>query len=167
MLITIGKVLKPWGIKGEIKIESLTDFPERFKQVRRVFLVSPKGTEKSCAMRSVRYSGSAPLLLLDGFDTPEQAKTITGWLIKIPEEEAIPLPKGQYYWFELLGMEVFAEDGEKLGSIIDIFETGSNDVYVIKHNGKEVYIPATREIVKNVDTKARTMIIHLMEGLMD
>ena len=167
MLITIGKALKPWGVKGEIKIESMTDFPERFKGLRRVYLVSPKETEIVCAVTSVRYVGAAPLLLLDGYDTPEKAKELTNWLIKIPQEETMPLPEGRYYWFELIGMDVFSEDGEKLGSIIDIFQTGSNDVYVMKRGGKEVYLPATKEIVKQVDTKARKMIIHLMEGLME
>ncbi len=167
MLITIGKALKPWGVKGEIKIQPITDFPERFKELTRVYLVSPKGKEITCPVKSVRYSGSVPLLLLEGYDTPERAKALNGWLVKVPEEEAVPLPEGRYYWFELIGMEVFSEAGEKLGAIVDIFQTGGNDVYVMKRGGKEVYIPATQEIVKQVDRKAKKMVIHLMDGLME
>ncbi len=167
MLIAIGKAVKPFGIKGEMKIESLTDFPERFKALRRVYLVSPAGKELVCEVRSVRYAGGVPYLLFGGYESPETAKALNGWFIKVPEEEAVPLPEGSYYWFELVGMEVLSESGEKLGTIVEVFQTGSNDIYVMKQGRKEVYLPATKEIVKQVDRKAKRMVIHLMDGLMD
>ncbi len=167
MLITVGRVIKAFGVKGEMKIEPLTDFPERFKKLRRVYLVSPAGKEIVCEVRSVRYAGGTPYLLFDGYESPEKAKGLNGWFIKVPEEEVVQLPEGSYYWFEIVGMEVVAESGEKLGTITEVFETGSNDVYVMKHGRKEVYIPATKEIVKQVDRKAKRMVIHLMDGLMD
>ncbi len=167
MLITIGKAIKPFGVKGEMKIESLTDFPDRFKKLHRVYLVSPAGKEVTCEVKTVRYAGGAPYLLFDGYDSPEKARALSGWFIKIPQEEAVPLPEGSYYWFELIGMEVFSEEGVKLGSITEVFETGSNDVYVMKSGRKETYIPATKEIVKRVDRKAKRMVIHLMDGLME
>jgi 16S rRNA processing protein RimM len=167
MLITIGKAVKPFGVKGEIKIEPMTDFPERFKTLRRVYLVSPAGKKIACEVRSVRYAGGIPFLLFEGFDAPEKAKELNGWFLKIPAEEAVPLPEGSYYWFELMGMEVVSESGEMLGSIVDIFQTGSNDVYVVKRGRKEVYVPATREIIRQVDLKAKRMVIHLMDGLME
>ncbi len=101
------------------------------------------------------------------FDTPEKAKALNGWFLKVPAEEAVSLPEGTYYWFELMGMEVVTESGEKLGSIVDIFETGSNDVYVVKRGRKEVYVPATREVIKQVDRKEKRMIIHLIDGLIE
>lgn len=167
MLITIGKVLKPWGVKGEIRIEPQTDFPDRFKELGRVFLVSPAGKEIASTVTAARYVNNVPFLTLPGYDTPEKAKALNGWFIKIPREEVIPLPEGSYYWFELIGMEVFSEEGENLGTITDVFETGSNDVYVLKRGRKEVYIPATREVIKQVDTAAKKMVIHLMDGLME
>jgi 16S rRNA processing protein RimM len=167
MLITIGKVLKPWGVKGEMKIEPQTNVPERFKELDRVFLVSPSGEKFFCRLTAVRYISTMPLLTFSGYDTPEKAKSLNGWLIKIPSEEAVPLPEGTYYWFELIGMDVFSEEGKKLGTITDIFETGSNDVYVIKSGSKEVYIPATCEVIKQVDKEANKMVIHLMNGLME
>lgn len=167
MLITIGKAVRPFGVKGEMKIEPMTDFPERFKGLRRVYLVSPAGKEISCEVRSVRYAGDVPFLLFDGYDSPEKAKALNGWLIKIPEEETVHLPDGTYYWFELIGMEVLSESGEKLGKIVDIFETGSNDVYVIKRGRKETYIPATAEVIKQVDRKEKRMVIHLLDGLLE
>jgi 16S rRNA processing protein RimM len=167
MLITIGKAVKPFGVKGEMKIELMTDFPGRFKGLVRVYLVSPEGEEIVCNVKSVRYAGEAPLLLFEGYDSPEKAKALNGWLIKVPEEDAVSLPEGQYYRYELIGMEVLSESGEKLGAIVDIFETGSNDVYVMKRGSKEVYLPATKEVIKRVDRKAKQMVIHLMDGLLE
>lgn len=167
MLITIGMVQKPWGVKGEVKVRPLTDFPERFKDLQRVYLVPPRGNEKACAVLATRYLGGKPLLLLEGYDSPEKAKAVAGWLIKVPREEAMPLPEGRYYGFELIGMTVSTEAGEMLGEITDIFETGSNDVYVVKRGKKELYLPATSEIVKQVDRKARVMTIHVIDGLLD
>ena len=167
MLITIGKAVKPFGLKGEMKVKSLTDFPERFKDLKSVYLVSPAGKELPCAVLSVRYTGEVPYLLFKGYDTPELAKTLNGWFLKIPESEVMPLPEGRYYWYELIGMEVVSEEGEKLGTIVDVFETGSNDIYVMKQGKREIYLPATREVIKQVDRQSRRMVIHLMEGLMD
>ncbi len=167
MLITIGKAVKPFGVKGEMKIEPMTDFPERFGKLTRVYLVSPAGEELACKVKSTRYANGTPFLLFAGYDTPEKAKALNGWFVKVPEEETIPLPEGTYYWYELMGMEVFSETGEALGAIVDIFETGSNDVYVIKRGKKEVYIPATKEVIRQVDRKAKRMVIHLPDGLME
>lgn len=167
MLITIGRVVKTHGVKGEVKIEPLTDHPGRFEKLQRVFLVPPKGKQKECTVRGVRYLNDAPLLQLEGYDTPEQARELNGWLVQLPEEEAVPLPEGQYYWFELIGMDVESEAGERLGKIVDIFETGSNDIYVMKAGKREIYLPATKEVVRQVDRKAKRMVIHVLDGLLD
>jgi len=167
MLITIGKAVKPFGVKGEMKIESLTDFPERFQNLKSVYLVSPTGKELVVTVRSVRYTGAVPYMLFKGYDTPEDAKTLNGWLLKVPEQEVMPLPEGRYYWYELIGMEVVSEEGETLGTIVDIFETGSNDIYVMKQGKREIYIPAIRQVIKQVDRQAKRMVIRLMDGLME
>jgi 16S rRNA processing protein RimM len=168
MLITIGRIIKPFGVKGEMKIEPMTDFPERFKKLGRVYLLSPSGKEITAEVRSARYdAGGSLFLLLAGYDSPEKAKQLNGWFIKLPEEEAVPLPEGSYYHFELIGMEVFSESGEKLGRIVDVFETGSNDVYVMRQGRKETYIPAIKEVVKQIDRRSKRMIIHLMDGLLE
>jgi 16S rRNA processing protein RimM len=167
MLITIGKARKTHGVKGEIKVEPLTDHPERFSKLRRVTLTSPRGETRECVVRSVWYMDGTPVVLFEGYDTPEQARLLNGWLLQVPQEETVPLPEGQYYWFELIGMEVVSEAGEKLGTITDIFETGSNDVYVMKAGKKEVYLPATKEVIRQVDRAAKRMVIHVMDGLLE
>ena len=150
-----------------MKIEPMTDFPERFNGLRRVHMVSPAGDELVCEVKSVRYAGGSPYLLFGGYDSPEKAKALNGWFLKVPREEAVPLPEGAYYWFELIGMEVVSESGEALGVIVDIFETGSNDVYIVKRDGKEIYIPATKEVIRQVDKEAKRMTIRLLEGLVE
>lgn len=168
MLITVGRIIKPFGVKGEMKVEPMTDFPERFNKLRRVFLVSPSGKELEAEVRSARYDqGGSLYLLVDGYESPERARELNGWFITVPQEQAVPLPEGTYYHFELIGMEVFSESGDKLGTITDIFETGSNDVYVMKQGRKETYIPATKEIVKQVDRTRKRMVIHVMDGLLE
>lgn len=167
MLITIGKVQKTHGVKGEVRIEAMTDHPDRFSGLRRVYLTSTGGESREYAVRSVRYLDGAPLLLLDGFDSPESARNLNGSLVQVPQEEAVPLPDGSYYWFEILGMEVVTDAGEKLGTIIDIFQTGSNDVYVVKAGRKEIYLPATKEVIRQVDRANKRMVIHVMDGLLD
>lgn len=167
MLITIGKVRKPHGLKGEIKIEPLTDVPGPYHSLRRLYLVSPNGETRECIVQSARAAQDAVFLLLEGYDAPELVRRFNGWLVQIPEEEATPLPEGRYYWFELIGMDVESETGEQLGRIVDIFETGSNDVYVMKRGHGEVYIPATKEIIKHVDRTSKRMVIHVREGLLE
>lgn len=167
MLISIGRVVKPWGVKGELRIEPITDFPERFKELDRVFLVSASGGSIECRVKSVRYRAGIPYLAFEGYETPEKARALAGRLIQIPEQEAVPLPEGSYYWFELIDMDVFTEDGKKLGRISDIFRTGSNDVYVVKCGRREYYIPATQEIIRVIDRSEKKMVIHVIEGLLD
>jgi 16S rRNA processing protein RimM len=167
MLITIGKVLKPHGVRGELKIEPLTDHAGRFTGLRRVFLTDRSGAPRECAVKAVRYAGTTPLLQLAACDTPEKARELVGRLVQVPEEEAVPLPEGQYYWFELIGMEVESESGECLGRIVDIFPTGSNDVYVMRAGKREIYLPATKEVIRQVDRNTKRMVIHVLDGLLD
>jgi len=167
MLISIGTVQKPHGVKGEVKVQPLTDHPERFKLLQRVFLSPPKGNSIECSVSSVRFIDGKPLLLLNGYDSPEKAREIAGWLVQIPREEALPLPEGQYYWFELIGMDVESESGEALGRITDIFETGSNDVYVMRSGKREIYLPATKDVIRTVDRAAKRMVIRVVDGLLD
>ncbi len=167
MLISIGKVLKPHGVKGELKIGLLTDHPERFSSLSRVYLASPRGEVRQCTVAAVQYRQGTPYLLLAGYEAPERARELAGWLVQVPEEEAVPLPEGRYYWFELIGMEVETENGERLGTITDIFPTGSNDVYVVQAGEREVYLPATKEVILQVDRKGKRMVVHLLAGLLD
>lgn len=166
-LITIGKVLKHRGLHGELKILPLTDFFERFLELKEVILVSPDDYDVICKIRKVRYQKGIVLLSFEGCNTVEEAKRFINWLIKIPKEQIKPLPFGSYYWHDLIGMKVYSNAGLLIGELIDIFHTGSNDVFVVKGRDKEHLIPAIREVIKNVDIANKRMTIHIIKGLIE
>jgi 16S rRNA processing protein RimM len=145
VLIAVGEIVNTHGIKGEVKVKSLTDFPERFKS-------------------------KAVLIFLIKFNEVQnidEALKIKGGLLKISSEQLKKLPADTYYIFELIGMEVQTDDGIILGKIKDIIQTGSNDVYVVNGTKKEYLIPAIRLIVQEIDKSKGTIIIKPMEGLLD
>ncbi|MBI5180150.1 MAG: 16S rRNA processing protein RimM [Nitrospirae bacterium] len=164
-LITIGKILKARGIHGELKVLPLTDFLERFNELKDIILTSPDGNDVEYKVNSVRYHKGCVLLRFEGCSTIDEAKRFINWSVRIPKEPARELPSGRYYWSDLIGMTVHSDAGLLVGEIIDVFSTGSNDVFVIKGRKKELLIPATIEVVKDVDVKNKRMTIHIIKGL--
>ncbi len=164
-LITIGKILKARGIHGELKVLPLTDFLERFSELKEVILASPDGNDVKCKIDSVRYQKGFVLLCFEGCSTIDEAKRLINWYVRIPKELVRELPSNQYYWSDLIGMTVYSDTGLLVGEIIDVFSTGSNDVLVVKGRKKELLIPATLEVVKDVDVKNKRMAIHIIKGL--
>ncbi len=161
--LTIGRVLKPWGYRGELKIEIMTDFPERFASLTTVYLGEDA---KAFIVERARLTGKSVRLKLKGIDTPEAGARLRDHLVQIPTEEAVALPKGQYYLYQLIGLRVKTTQGASLGEVVDILETGANDVYVVQNNGREVLIPAIEPVVKKVDLEQGELIIEPMEGLL-
>lgn len=167
-LITIGKVLKPRGLKGELKVLSLTDFPSRFSELKEIILTSPDGYNISCKVKKgIRFQKGFALLSLEGYDTIEKAEGFRNWLVRIPQDKIKGLPEGHYYWVDLIGMKVYSDNGLFIGELIDIFPTGGNDVFVVKGRVKEHLIPATLEVVKDVDVANKRMTIHIIKGLIE
>jgi 16S rRNA processing protein RimM len=166
-LITIGRIVKVVGLKGEVKVLPFTRDPKRFGRLLSVYIVSPEGKERRSRIKGVRYGKGGVILSLEGYHTPEEASGLLNYLIKIPKRDLEPLPEGEYYIFELLGIEVFTDEGVSIGKLTDILSTGSNDVYVVRKGTNEYLIPAIREVVKEIDVERRKMVIHPMEGLLD
>lgn len=166
-LITIGRIVKVWGLKGEVKVLPLTHDPKRFERLPSVFIVSPEGKEQKRRIRVIRYSKGGIILTIVGINTVGEASGLLSHLIKISEKDLDPLPEGEYYIFQLIGMQVSTDEGRDIGTIADIFSTGSNDVYVVRKGKKEYLIPAIKEVVKEIDIKGRRMVIHPIKGLLD
>ena len=160
--ITIGDMPTPWGLKGEIKIRPLTDFPERFNAGQPVYI---DGTAYIIEKRT-QHRG-AVIIKLNGIDTPEAASRLRHKTIDIPESEIQPLPEGQYYRFDIIGLEVWTTGGELLGTLSDILTTAGNDVYVVKTGKKDILIPAIKDVVKSIDLKNQRIVIEAIEGLLD
>lgn len=162
--VSIARILAPHGIHGELKAQILTDFPERFSRLKQVH-VGPE--HRSFAVHSTRRHQRHLLLKLANVDTIEQAEALRGQLIEVPLGEAVPLAEAEYYWHEVIGLEVHTADGRALGRIDDILRTGSNDVYVVCAGRREILIPAIDDVVKEIDVARGRMVIEPMPGLLE
>jgi len=157
------------GVVGFAKIFPLTDYPERFKQLKRVFLVGEDGSIIETKVKSVRYMPKTILVKLDCFSTPEQVKEHKGYLLKIPKDEMLELPEDIFYIDELIGLSVYSFLNEKecLGVIVDVY-TNSNDLLEIRTPlNKDVLVPFVKEIVTKVDLKHKKVIVNPISGLFD
>ncbi len=163
---TIGKIVAPFGIRGELKVFSLSDVPDRFVSLKAVY-VGPEHI--SYAIKSVRpYKGDMLLLKFDGVDDANTAETLRNRDLCIPASELASLPPGSYYQHDILGLQVCLLDNREIGTITDIWSTGGSDVYVIKgRDGQEVLIPAIKEVIKQIDLIRQVMYIDPMKGLLD
>jgi 16S rRNA processing protein RimM len=155
-------VLGPHGVNGEIRCAVLTDFPERFK---RASVLHVGESYAPCQVERARLSKGGLLLKLRDVESREAAAALRGHILFVPAAEAMPLPKGSYYWHEIIGLEVRTTDGRSLGSVTEILETGSNDVYVVRDEGHEVLVPAIAEVVRDVDVAGGIITVELIEGL--
>lgn len=163
-LINIGRVVTTQGNKGEVRVIPLTDFPGRFQNLKRVYLV-PEGKQPiTMEIDKAWHHKGFVILKIKGYDSINQAKKLKDSFIALPKEERIKLKKGEYYIDDLIDLEVESDSGERLGKIIDVIRTPANDIYVIK-NDQELWIPAIKKVVKRIDLENNKMIIHMMEGL--
>jgi len=159
--LTVGRVLAPWGLKGDLKSEVHTDFPQRFAPDRTVYV----GQTPMIVERSRLHKGNV-ILKLAGVNSVEQVEALKGKYIQIPQSESMSLEDDEYYQFQLIGLDVSTSEGRLLGKIERIISTGSNDVYVVKGQDGEYLIPAIEDVVKQVDIENGIMNIEEIEGLL-
>jgi 16S rRNA processing protein RimM len=167
-LITIGVIQKPRGVKGELKVLPTTDRPERFSLLKRVFLTSPDGERRKAFVEQVRYAQGSVFLQLESYHTPEAVAAFRQWEIQIPRDEALPLSEGEYYVFDLIGLEVQTTRGDVIGHVSDVqLITGNDLLQVQSPEGREYLIPFVEEFVKEVDVPQGKITIEPLEGLLD
>lgn len=163
--ITIGKVVSTQGNKGEVKVFSLTDSNDRFKSLTSIFMKN-KNIRKTLNIEKIRSKKNTVILKLEDINNIENAKMIVGSFLEVKRKNAVKLPKGTYFIFEIIGLGVYTEDNIFLGKVENIISTGSNDVYIVKNRNKEeLYIPATREVVKNINLEKKRITIKMVNGL--
>jgi 16S rRNA processing protein RimM len=163
---TIGQVVALFGIRGEVKVRLLTDIPDRFEQLQTVYL----GNEhRQHTIERVRpYKGEMIILKLTGLDDANAATPLVRQEIMIPTSQLAQIPPDRYYQHDILGLTVLTLDGQVIGPIIDILQTGCNDVYTLKGpDGRQVMIPAIKEVVKRIDLIRHTMYIDPLPGLLE
>lgn len=157
----VGRILAPWGIRGDVVVQVLSDNPDRFKPGASVLLEGqPRKVERH------RTVSGKMVVKLSGIDDRNASETLKGVLLEVPEAELMALPPDTYFHHQIVGLTVVTTDGLELGRVQDILRTGSNDVYVVKGT-REYLIPAIGDIVKQIDLDARQMLIDPIPGLLD
>lgn len=160
----VGQIVNTFGIKGEVKVTPFTDDINRFDSLEKVY-VKTKKEEKLYNIENVRYHKNMVLLKLENVNTMEDAEMLRNAFLEIDREEAIPLEEGTYFIADLIGLDVYTDEQEFLGKVEDIYNTGSNDIYVVKNElGKQILLPGIEEVIKEVKLDDR-IIVHLIPGL--
>ncbi len=164
--IAIGKVIAPWGVNGQIKVEPLTDDIDRFMDLKSAYL-DIDGEMSNLNVQSVKFLNKAYVVIkFESIDTFDDAKQIRGAYIMVNRKDAVKLPEGHYFIFDIIGLKVYDLNERFLGVIADVLKTGANDVYVvIGDDGRECLIPAIKQVVKIIDLNKKTMIIDPLEGM--
>ncbi len=160
-ILPIGKIIGVHGIKGEIKVMPYGDLDGLAWNA--VYIA---GKEGAYGIKRIRPHKGLYIVELEGISTRDEAGNLTGREVSVPKEDVPPPKDDEYYYFDLIGMEVWTDDGRLLGRIVNIIETGSNDVLEIKGPLGDVLVPATRESVKEVSLEKKKVIVHLLQGLL-
>src|SRR5690349_14719046 len=161
--LAIGYLRRPHGVSGEIIMDLHTDFPDRVKSGRKIYIGEK---HEAATFDTVRIHGDSMLISMKGYDTPEAVGRFRNQWVYVKAKEIPPLPEGQHYQYEYIDLDVVDDNGNSLGKIAEILETGANDVYVVRsEDGKEILLPAIPSVVLEVDMEARRMKVHLLEGL--
>ena len=167
-LITVGKISGTHGIKGQLKVYSYSGNLGSMSAARIVTLRSPDGaTLREFGIKGVKSHSSGFILSLKDFDDIDQVLPLVGCELCLKRSQ-LPEPEDdEYYWCDLIGLRVVTVDGVEVGMLADIFETGSNDIYVVRKDRKEYLIPAIAAVISNVDLAGGTMVITPLDGLLD
>ena len=162
--LEIGQIVNTFGIKGEVKVKPFTDDINRFDELKKVYVKTKTGI-KQYKIENVKYHKNMVLLKLEGINRIEDAELLRNLFLEIDREDAIPLGEGTYFIADLIGLEVYTDEGKLLGKVEDIYNTGSNDIYVVKDElGKQILLPGIKEVIKEVKLDEK-IIVHLLQGL--
>ena len=166
-LVTIGKIERPFGVRGEFKVRSLSDVPGRLDQLKQIQVLRPTGQMVDRIVTRVRRAGSTYIMGLEGVTTPEEAGMLRGGLIQVPRSPATMLSADVYFECDLIGMTVENERGEEVGVLETILEIPDNHLFVVRKGTEEVLIPAAKNFVTSVDLTRRRMMVRGIEDLVE
>jgi 16S rRNA processing protein RimM len=167
--LAVGEVVGAHGVEGEIKVTILTQEPERFGRLSRVWLGRDDQDPAPWVLEGYRLHKGRALLKLAGCDDRTMAQSLRANLVLVPLEEAIPLQEDEYYEHQIVGLVVWTTSGERLGEIVEILYTGANEVYVARSEDparKEILVPAIEEVVREIDLESGRMTIEPLDGML-
>ncbi len=165
--LRVGVISATHGIKGEVKVFPTTDDPARFRALKTVLLDTGK-EHKALEITGVKFFKNKVILKFKGFDNINDIEKYKGMDLLIPREDAVPLEENENFIADLIDMTVVTDRGEILGTLVDVLETGANDVYVIEtEEKKEILLPAIKDCILDVNVEKKHMLVHVLEGLLD
>lgn len=162
--ITIGRLTKPHGIKGALWVEPLTDFPDRFLQLRKAFIASKDQVFQ--ANVGVRSRRGRFILQIEGIATRTEAEKLVNAYVEVEEEHLAPLGRNEFFLFQIIGSTVFTVDGQSVGTVKDVWKFPAHDLWVVKGERGEVLVPAVGSIVEKVDLEEKKIVIRPPAGLL-
>ncbi len=165
--LTVGQVVGAHGVRGELRVAIMSDDPGRFARLTRVYMGPDDENPVAYHVESTRLHAGHVLIKLEGCDDRTEALARRGTLLFVPLEEAIPLEEGEYYEHQIVGLEVWTEAGELLGTVADILYSPANEIYVVRDAAtrREILLPAIEDVVQDIDLEAGRLVVHVMEGL--
>ena len=164
-MLEIGQIVNTFGIKGMVKIVPYTDDIKRFDKLKEIYVVL-KNKKIKYEVEEVKYHKNLVIAKLKGIDKMENAEMLKQGSVQIERKDAVKLEKDTYFIIDLIGAKVVTDEQAELGELIDIFNTGSNDIYVVKDElGKQTLLPAISDVIKNVDIENKVITVHLLKGL--
>ena len=163
-LLEVGQIVNTYGIKGFVKVNPLVDNNNQFKSFKTLY-IQQKNNLKELQVEEVKFSKNQVLLKFKGIETIEQAEELRNYYLQAKRSD-IRLEKGAYFIVDLIGLEVYTEEGELLGVLKEVLQPGANDVYVVENKAKqEILLPVIPDVVKQVDIEGKKVIVKLLEGL--
>ena len=163
--LEIGQIVNTFGIKGMVKVKPFTDDIRRFDELKTVY-VEKNNNQTEYEIEEVKYHKDMVLIKFKGIDKVEQAEMLRNSYLTVSRNSVEKLEEGRYYIVDLLGLEVYTDEQVLLGTLEDIFNTGSNDIYVVKDKqGKQILLPAIQDVIKQIDIENKKIIVHLLPGL--
>lgn len=164
--LEIGQIVNTFGIKGFVKVNPWVDDITRFENLKNIYVKIRKQIQ-NLEVEEVKYHKNMVLIKFKGINTIEQAENLRNAYLEIDRKDAIPLEEGTYFIADLIGLEVYSDENKLIGILDDIYNTGSNDIYVVKDElGKTILLPGISEVIKNVDIENKKITVHLIKGLM-
>lgn len=167
-MFDVGKIVNTHGVRGEVRVIKMTDYSDRFNIGNSLYIVQENELPVEVTIAGHRVHKQFELIHFEGLTNINDVEHFKGAYLKVSENQLPHLDKGEFYYHDIIGCEMYTTDGDNLGTITSILSPGANDVWVVEQpSGKELLIPYIREVVKSVDIEEKEVMIELMEGLLD
>jgi 16S rRNA processing protein RimM len=166
--LIIGKFLRPFGVLGEIRVLPITDRAERFLDLDFIYIKKRNTGFSKLKVEAARLISAYAQLKLHGYNSRDDVEPLRGMFLYIDREHAVEIDEGSYYYYDIIGCSVFTQEGENLGRVFDVQNSGSNDVYFVRSadsGSDEILIPAVGDVIKEIDIDRKKIVINMIEGL--